>query len=92
MKILQKLAAVSGAVIVSVIITRLILQLIYTHNQGLFSLENFLFALIFPVILVFAERNATITALVWKSVAYTTAITFVDYLLAKYADWPAMIW
>jgi len=92
MKILQKLGAVTGTVILSVIVTRLIMQWTFTHNQGLFSLKNFIFALILPVILVIAERNTTITTLVWKSVAYAVAITLIDYLLARYADWGGMIW
>jgi len=92
MKTLQKLGAVTGAVIVSVILTRIIMQWIFTHNQGIFSLKNFIFALIFPVILVIAERNSTFTILVWKSAAFAVALTLIDYLLARYADWGGMIW
>lgn len=92
MKILQKLGVVVGTVLVSVIVARLILQLIFTHNQGFFSFENFLYALTLPIILVFWERNATITSLIWKSAGFALLFTLSDYLLVSYGDWPGMIW
>jgi len=92
MKTLLKPGVVLSALLVSVILVRLILQWVFAHNQGLFSLENFIYPLIFPVILVFTERSATITTLLWKSAVIAAAFTLFDYLLARDADWPAMIW
>lgn len=93
MKILQKLGLVLAVVLAAVVITRLVLQWAFAHNQGLISMENVLFALILPVILVFWKPHTTFTSLAMSAAGYTVALTLIDYILVRQGDgFGGMIW
>lgn len=93
MKIIQKLGLVLAVVLATVVITRLVLQWVFAHNQGLISIENVLFALILPVILIFWKPHAAFTSLAMSAAGYTVALTLIDYLLVRHGDgFGGMIW
>lgn len=88
----KRALVVIAVVVISVLLTRLLMQLVFDHGQAIISLDNILLGLALPFVLIFFEKVSTMQSLLLKTAAYVVALTLIDYLLKIYADWPSLMW